>query len=145
MVLDRFGPTRVGRWGAFLWGLASVITALSSGFAGIFAARVLLGIAEAPAFPVSSKATGYWFPRSERGTATAIFDAAAKFSNVIGVPLVAVTVVAFGWRWGFGLTAVLSFSYFFAFLLFYRRRKVRPKAAPSICSATCSRNPKCGG
>ncbi|HEY0586495.1 MAG TPA: MFS transporter [Pseudoduganella sp.] len=120
MVLDRFGPTRVGRWGAFLWGLASVITALSSGFAGIFAARVLLGIAEAPAFPVSSKATGYWFPRSERGTATAIFDAAAKFSNVIGVPLVAVTVVAFGWRWGFGLTAVLSFSYFFAFLLLYR-------------------------
>ena len=120
MVLDRFGPTRVGRWGAFLWGLASVITAFSSGFAGIFAARILLGIAEAPAFPVSSKATGYWFPRNERGTATAIFDAAAKFSNVIGVPLVAVTVVAFGWRWGFGLTAVLSFSYFFAFLLLYR-------------------------
>lgn len=127
MVLDRFGPTRVGRWGAFLWGLASVITAFSSGFAGIFAARILLGIAEAPAFPVSSKATGYWFPRSERGTATAIFDAAAKFSNVIGVPLVAVTVVAFGWRWGFGLTAVLSFSYFLAFLLFYRDPSADPK------------------
>ncbi len=120
MVMDRFGPTRVGRWGAFLWGLAAVITALSSGFAGIFAARILLGIAEAPAFPVSSKATGYWFPRHERGMATAIFDAAAKFSNVIGVPLVAVTVVAFGWRWGFGLTAVLSFSYFVAFYCFYR-------------------------
>jgi len=120
MVLDRFGPTSVGRWGAFLWGLASTITAFSSGFAGIFAARILLGIAEAPAFPVSSKATGYWFPRKERGTATAIFDAAAKFSNVIGVPLVAVTVVAFGWRWGFGLTAALSFGYFIAFLLFYR-------------------------
>ncbi|MBK4737739.1 MFS transporter [Noviherbaspirillum pedocola] len=120
MVLDRFGPMRVGRWGAFLWGIASVITAFSSGFAGIFAARILLGIAEAPAFPVSSKATGYWFPRKERAMATAIFDAAAKFSNVIGVPLVAITVVGFGWRWGFGMTAALSFAYFFAFLLFYR-------------------------
>ncbi len=120
MVMDRFGPTRVGRWGAFLWGVAAVITAFSSGFAGIFAARILLGIAEAPAFPVSAKATGYWFPRQERGLATAMFDAAAKFSNVIGVPLVAVTVVAFGWRWGFGLTAFLSFSYFIAFYLFYR-------------------------
>jgi sugar phosphate permease len=120
MVLDRFGPTRVGRWGALLWGVASTITAFSSGFAGIFVARILLGVAEAPAFPVSSKATGYWFPRKERGMATAIFDAAAKFSNVIGVPLVAVTVVAYGWRWGFGLTAALSFAYFFAFLLFYR-------------------------
>ncbi|MFZ6771247.1 MFS transporter [Undibacterium sp. SXout7W] len=120
MVLDRFGPTRVGRWGAFLWGVASTITAFSSGFAGIFIARILLGVAEAPAFPVSSKATGYWFPRSERGLATAIFDAAAKFSNVIGVPLIAVTIVSFGWRWGFGITAVLSFSYFILFYVFYR-------------------------
>lgn len=120
MVMDRFGPTRVGRWGAFLWGIASTITAFSSGFAGIFVARILLGIAEAPAFPVSAKATGYWFPRRERSMATAIFDAAAKFSNVIGVPLVALVVVTFGWRWGFGLTAVLSFSYFLAFLIFYR-------------------------
>lgn len=120
MVMDRFGPNRVGRWGAFLWGVASIITACSSGFAGIFAARILLGIAEAPAFPVSAKATGYWFPRHERGLATAMFDCAAKFSNVIGVPLVAVTIVAFGWRWGFGLTALLSFSYFFAFYFFYR-------------------------
>src|ERR1700739_288003 len=58
MVLDRFGVTRVGRWGAFLWAVASAITAVSSGFAGIFAARVLLGVAEAPAFPASQKATG---------------------------------------------------------------------------------------
>ncbi|HEU4372022.1 MAG TPA: MFS transporter, partial [Telluria sp.] len=110
---------------------ASVITAFSSGFAGIFFARILLGIAEAPAFPVSSKATGYWFPRNERGLATAIFDAAAKFSNVIGVPLVAITIVSFGWRWGFGLTATLSFAYFIAFYFIYRD----PSAHPTLSQA----------
>ena len=120
LFLDRFGVTRVGRWGAFLWGLASAITVFASGFGGVFAARAVLGIAEAPGFPVSSKATGYWFPRKERALATAIFDAAAKFSNVIGVPLVAVVVVNAGWRWGFGVTALLSFAYFVAFLLIYR-------------------------
>jgi len=41
MVLDRFGVTRVGRIGAFLWAVASLITALTGGFAGIFVARVL--------------------------------------------------------------------------------------------------------
>ena len=88
-----------------------------------------------------------------------MFDAAAKFSNVIGVPLVAVTVVAFGWRWGFGLTAVLSFLYFIAFYLYLPRSQRRPQAveggipvhqataaprpkdrpmpAPSACWATC--------
>ena len=45
---------------------------------------------------------------------------AAKFSNVIGVPLVALTVVHLGWRWGFGLTALLSVAYFIAFTLIYR-------------------------
>ncbi|HKT64168.1 MFS transporter [Burkholderia sp. 22313] len=120
IVLDRFGVTRIGRAGAFLWGLASAVTAFASGFGGIFAARAMLGIAEAPGFPVSSKATGYWFPRGERALATAIFDAAAKFSNVIGVPLVAVVVVNLGWRWGFGVTALLSLAYFVAFYVVYR-------------------------
>jgi len=120
IVLDRFGVTRLGRWGSFLWAAASAVTAFASGFGGIFAARAMLGIAEAPGFPVSSKATGYWFPRKERALATAIFDAAAKFSNVIGVPLVAVVVVSLGWRWGFGVTALLSFLYFVAFFFIYR-------------------------
>ena len=120
LLLDRYGVTRIGRLGAFLWGLASAITVFASGFGGVFAARAVLGIAEAPGFPVSSKATGYWFPRKERALATAIFDAAAKFSNVIGVPLVAVVVVNAGWRWGFGVTALLSLAYFVAFLTIYR-------------------------
>ncbi len=120
VVLDRWGVMRVSRIGAFLWGVASGVVALATGFGSIAAARVLLGVAEAPAFPANSKATGYWFPRGERATATAIFDAAAKFSNVIGVPLVAVAVVAFGWRWGFGLTAILSFAYFLAYWFIYR-------------------------
>jgi MFS transporter, ACS family, D-galactonate transporter len=120
MVLDRFGVKRVGRWGALLWAVASTITALAGGFGGIFAARVLLGVAEAPAFPASQKATGYWFPTNERSRSTAIFDSAAKFSNVIGVPLVAFAIVNLGWRWGFGITAVLSLLYFVAYWAIYR-------------------------
>lgn len=120
VVLDRFGTTRIGRLGALLWGVAATLTACAGGFAGIFAARMLLGVAEAPGFPVSSKATGYWFPRRERAMATAIFDAAAKFSNVIGVPMVALAVVHLGWRWGFGVSAILSLLYFIAFYLIYR-------------------------
>jgi sugar phosphate permease len=80
---------------------------------------LLLGIAEGPIFPANAKATGYWFPRAERALSTALFDAAAKFSNVIGVPLVALAVVQFGWRWGFGVVAALSFAYFLMFSWLY--------------------------
>jgi len=120
MLLDRFGVTTVSRIGAFLWGAATAAVPLATSLAPLFGARVLLGIAEAPAFPANSKATGYWFPRKERALATAIFDAAAKFSNVIGVPLVALVVTTVGWRWGFWATSILSFAFFFAFLAIYR-------------------------
>ncbi len=120
LLLDRFGVSRIGRLGALLWTVASVLIAFTGGFGGLFLARILLGVAEAPSFPASSKATGYWFPRQERALATAIFDAAAKFANVIGVPLVALAITQFGWRWGFGVTAILSFLYFLAFFFIYR-------------------------
>jgi ACS family D-galactonate transporter-like MFS transporter len=127
MILDRFGVTRIMRVTAFLWSIASAGTAFAGGFGGILAARLVLGFAEAPGFPASSKATGYWFPRGERAMATAIFDAAAKFSNVIGVPIVALAVVHFGWRWGFGITGLLSFLYFIAFVIVYRDPSKHPR------------------
>lgn len=127
MLLDRFGVTLLGRAGAFLWSISSAAMAFTGGFGTIFGARILLGIAEAPGFPASAKATGYWFPRRERALATAIFDAAAKFSNVIGVPLVALVVTHFGWRWGFGVTALLSFAYFVAYYAIYRDPSADPK------------------
>jgi ACS family D-galactonate transporter-like MFS transporter len=131
LVLDRLGVTRVGRWSAFLWGAAQVLTACAGGFVGVFAARLLLGVAEAPSFPASSKATGYWFPRAERALATALYDLGAKFSNVIGVPLVALAVVRLGWRWGFGVAAALSFVYFLVFYRMYRDPSQHPKLTPA--------------
>lgn len=120
MILDRFGVTRVNRISTFFWSVMSAASAFAVGLGSLLGARVLLGVAEGPAFPASSKATGYWFPRQERALATSLFDAAAKFSNVIGVPLVALAVVKLGWRWGFGITGFLSFLYFLAFTIVYR-------------------------
>src|SRR5580700_3952198 len=120
VVLDRWGVMPIGRIGAALWSVATALTALAGGVGGIIAARVLLGIAEAPAFPANAKATGYWFPRDERALATAIFDSAAKFSNVIGAPLIGLAVVNFGWRGAFWCMAILNFFYFVTYWLIYR-------------------------
>ncbi len=126
ILLDHLGVKTIGRWGAFLWSIASGVIAFSTSFSHLLAARTLLGIAETPAFPANAKATSYWFPRGERGLATALFDAAAKFSNVVGVPLVAFFVVTWGWRWGFGMTAILSALYFLAFYFIYRNPSQHP-------------------
>jgi MFS family permease len=104
-LLDKVGIKWLMRVGSILWTLATLMTALVGGLGLIILSRIILGIAEAPAFPGASKATGYWFPLNERGLATSSFDAAAKFSNVIGVPIVAGAVTAWGWR-GYNSTRV---------------------------------------
>ncbi len=119
-VLDRYGVKPVIRISALLWSVASFATGLVRGFAGMISARLMLGIAEAPTFPGNAKAIGAWFPRSERGLATAIFDASAKFASAIGIPVVAVVVHYWGWRMSFVFTGLLSLGYFALFWFVYR-------------------------
>jgi MFS transporter, ACS family, D-galactonate transporter len=120
LILDRFGVKLVGRIGALLWSVASFAAAISTGLGGFLGARLLLGVGEAPTFPANAKAIGYWFPAEERSLATAIFDSAAKLASAIGVPVLGVLLLRFGWRWSFAATGFLSLVYFFLFYAFYR-------------------------
>jgi sugar phosphate permease len=120
ILLDRFGVRRVGRVSTLLWSIACFAGALAPGLGWLFAARFLLGVSESPAFPANAKAIGYWFTYSERSLATAITDAAAKFSTAIGVPLLGLILLHFGWRWSFAATGFISFFYFVLFYWVYR-------------------------
>jgi MFS transporter, ACS family, D-galactonate transporter len=120
VVLDRFGVRRVGRISSFLWSVASFAAAITPNLGGFFAARLLLGIGEAPTFPSNAKAIGYWFPAKERSSATSIFDGSAKFASAIGVPLIGMLLLRVGWRWSFAATGLISFLYFLLFCYVYR-------------------------
>jgi MFS transporter, ACS family, D-galactonate transporter len=120
VLLDRFGVRRIGRISTALWSIASFAAAASTGIGGLFGARLLLGVGEAPTFPANAKAIGYWFPSKERGFATSIFDAAAKFSSALGVPVIGVLLLKVGWRWSFAATGLISLMYFLLFSKVYR-------------------------
>ena len=120
VLLDRLGVRRVGRISTLLWSIASFAAAITPNISGFFGARFLLGIGEAPTFPANAKAIGLWFPAKERSFATSIFDAAAKFSSAIGVPLIGVLLIKVGWRWSFAATGIVSLLYFALFTKIYR-------------------------
>lgn len=120
LLLDRFGVKRVGRISTILWSAASFGAAIATNIQALFGARFLLGIGEAPTFPGNAKAVGYWFPQQERSLATAMFDSAAKFAPGIGVPVIGIFLLHFGWRWSFAATGVVSLLYFALFYVFYR-------------------------
>lgn len=140
LLLDRLGVRRVSLWSISLWGIASLAAAIAPGVRLFFAARLLLGIGEAPTFPANAKAVGMWFPQSERSLATALFDSSAKLASAIGIPLLGLLLLRIGWRLSFVTTAALSFGYLALFALLYRDptrftlRDVVPSRTPQLKS-----------
>lgn len=131
IMLDRWGVRRIGRVATLLWSMASFASGLATGVYSFFAARLLLGIGEAPTFPANAKAVGYWFPERERSFATSLNDSAAKFASAIGVPILGVLVIWLGWRWSFIFTGFVSFLYFLLFWGMYRNPSEDPRLGPA--------------
>ena len=97
------------------WGLVSVATMFVSGEGTFYAARVLLGIAEAGFFPGMVLYLTYWIPASDRARVGALFMTAAPVSFIIGAPVSEAllrldgVLGLHGWQWLFlaeGLPAI---------------------------------------
>jgi ACS family glucarate transporter-like MFS transporter len=116
-LLDKFGSKKIYTIALIVW---SGFTALQ-GFAGfftgltaacvLFAMRFAVGLGESPSFPANARIVAAWFPGSERGTASAIFNSAQYFSLVAFAPLMGWLAHSFGWRsvfWVMGVVGVLA-------------------------------------
>ena len=107
-LLDRFGPRRVYACSIFAWSLFTLMQAGSgwgalisgslSAVTTLFVLRFAVGLAESPAFPANAKIVASWFPTAERGTASAIFNAAQYFAAMAFTPVMAAITHWFGWR-----------------------------------------------
>jgi ACS family glucarate transporter-like MFS transporter len=103
-LLDRFGSRPVYIWSISLWALFTGLQAFVSYLAfvpvliSLFTLRLALGFAECPSFPANGRIVANWFPASERGTASAIFNASQYFSVVAFTPLMGWLAQDYGWR-----------------------------------------------
>lgn len=120
LLSDRFGARKVMGGGMIVWALGSAMTGLSTGFASLIGARLLLGIGESSSYPVSNRILREWAPRGERATMTTIFHAGSTVGPALGIALTAWLMAQFGWRVSFFIvaagTAVLAIIWF----AFYR-------------------------
>jgi MFS transporter, ACS family, glucarate transporter len=103
-LLDRYGSRPVYLWSITLWAVFTAAQAFVSSlafipvFMSLFALRFALGFAESPSFPANARIVANWFPHSERGTASAIFNSSQYFSLVAFAPLMGWLAQNYGWR-----------------------------------------------
>jgi MFS transporter, ACS family, glucarate transporter len=114
-VLDRFGSKWVYATSIAVWSLFTLLQGTVGFLAGgaavatLFALRFSVGLAEAPSFPANARIVSAWFPSSERGFASAVFNSAQYFSSVLFAPFMAWIVHEFGWRHVFWVMGALGF------------------------------------
>ncbi|WP_082191546.1 MFS transporter [Cellvibrio sp. pealriver] len=103
-LLDKFGSRLTYFASIFLWStftlLQGFVGFLTGGaaFIMLIVLRLLVGAAEAPAFPGNSRITSAWFPTHERGLAASIFNSAQYFATVAFAPLMGWMVHSYGWQ-----------------------------------------------
>lgn len=91
-----------------VWGIATMLHAISRGILSFSLFRVILGLGEAGNWPGAVKSNAEWFPVKERATAQGLFNSGASLGSIVAPPLIAMLWVAFGWQWTFVLIGLLG-------------------------------------
>jgi MFS family permease len=119
-MVDKLGPRLLLTCGLALWSVAQLIGGMVNSFGQFFGARLLLGIGEAPQFPTGARVVRDWFNPRDRGLATGVFNSASTLGTAIAVPLLTALMLAFGWRWMFGIMGVAGLLVAALWFMVYR-------------------------
>lgn len=118
---DKIGPKKVFTFAISLWSVVTILAGCAVGFKSLYAARVMLGIAEAPFFICGAKVSQDWFNDRERGLATSIFNDGNQVANAIAPPLLTAVLLTFGWRPMFMSLGVLGILVVLLWVKFYKK------------------------
>jgi predicted MFS family arabinose efflux permease len=109
VALDAFGARRVQTVLMVLAAAGFAIFALSPGFAGLAAARIVIGVGISAGLMAVIKAHAEWFDRSRVAYVTGIATAIGSLGSALTTSPVQAVLPAFGWRgvfWGLSLLAL---------------------------------------
>ncbi len=127
-LMDRIGTRRGLTLTVAFYSLVSAATSLAHGFGSFAVLRFGSGAGESANWPAASKAVAEWFPRRERGLATALFDSGSSIGGAVA-PFVVLSVYArWGWRPAFLVPGVLGALW----LVAWRRLYYPPEEHPAV-------------
>jgi ACS family hexuronate transporter-like MFS transporter len=129
--IDRVGTRRGLSLTVLFYSIVSMATSLARGFYSFAGFRFLLGAGESGNWPGATKAVSEWFPKRERGLATALFDSGSSVGGAVAAWLILWIYFRWGWRPAFAIPGTLGFLW----LLLWRRWYHPPESHPRISDA----------
>lgn len=124
LLLDKYGSRlvygiAVVAWSVFTF-LQGVVYLFPSAFLMLFVFRFLMGMAEAPGTPASSRLTVQWFPNNERGFATSIYQTMPYVALGVFTPVLTYFIHTFSWHYAFYTSGLLGIVFGIIWLTYVR-------------------------
>ena len=118
-LMDRIGTKR-GLTITVLWySIVSILTPLARGLHSFMGFRFFLGLGESGNWPGATKAVSEWFPKHERGLATALFDSGSSIGGAVAPFIVLWLYFRWGLRPAFVVPGLLGFLWLIVWRWFY--------------------------
>ena len=118
--LDRLGARTTYAVSCFLWSIFTMAMGLGRSFATLFGLRLIIGVAEAPAFPTNSRVVASWFPKHERAMATAVYTAGEYVGLAFMTPFLFWLLHTFSWHMIFYVTGGFGVLFSIVWWVYYR-------------------------
>ena len=122
---DRYGRRNVYLFDIALFGLGSIVVAVSLNFEMLLAGRVLQAFGAGGILPVASAIIGDTFPEERRGPALGLIGAVFGVAFLLG-PLLGGLLLQWNWRWLFLINIPL------VIVVFWQAARLLPSAPSSI-------------
>jgi len=127
-LVDKFGPKKMFAFAAGGWSIVSMVTAAANSFGFLYAARVALGITEAPFFTSALKVNERWFNKSERALPVSLVNTGSQIANAIAPPLLTFLLLTMSWRGMFVIVGALGIVIALVWLRIYRDPTLKEQA-----------------
>jgi ACS family glucarate transporter-like MFS transporter len=130
---DRFGARPMLTIYIVLWSFFTALTGFVTSFAGLLAARLLCGVAEAGAYPTSMAMVRKWIPISDRATASGMVALGGRIGGTLAPFLTIWLIVRMGnWRTSLWIDGAIGLVIAF---VFWRVVRSSPHEHPGVNAA----------
>ncbi|WP_158937486.1 MFS transporter [Burkholderia sp. S171] len=110
-IVSWLGPKRTYVWFSVLWSCTISLVAVATGFASLFALRLLFGVSEGVVFPSGSQLIGNWFTKEEHGRAASLMGAGIPLGSLLVIPCAVWLTANYGWQAPFLLLGVVGIAW----------------------------------
>src|SRR5882672_242011 len=125
-LIDRIGTRQGLTLTVAAYSVVSILTPLANGFYSFGFFRFLLGAGESANWPAATKAVSEWFPKHERGLATAFFDSGSSIGGAIAPFIDLWIYFRYGWRAAFVVPGLLGIPWLLAWRWLYYTPQEHP-------------------